>query len=101
MACHLAWADLPFWVTQVCTYGFLLLLAAYDLLTTKKVHRITLWASAFLILVQQVRLPLGHTATWQAFATWTQVGSPCGIGELALVIGCRCEKLPAGVYYPT
>lgn len=62
----------PFWVAQLCTYGFLLFLVAYDLWTTKKVHRATLWATAFLIIVQQVRVPLGQTGTWHAFATWAQ-----------------------------
>lgn len=62
----------PVWVAVLCTYGFLLLLVAYDLWTTGKVHRVTIWASAFLIVVQQVRVPLGQTAAWHAFATWAQ-----------------------------
>jgi hypothetical protein len=32
----------------------------------------TLWASAFLIVVQQIRFPIGQTAAWHAFATWAQ-----------------------------
>jgi len=62
----------PFWVAQLCTYGFLLLLVAHDLWTTRTVHRVTIWASAFLIVVQQVRVPLGHTDAWHCFATWAQ-----------------------------
>jgi hypothetical protein len=62
----------PIGVAVLCTYGFLLLLVAYDLWTTKKVHPVTLWASLFLIVVQQVRVPLGHTTAWHAFATWAQ-----------------------------
>lgn len=54
------------------TYIFLLMLAAYDLWSTRKVHRATLWASAFLILVYQIRLPIGKTAARHAFATWVQ-----------------------------
>ena len=54
------------------TYVFLLLLAAYDWWSTRKVHRATIWASAFLVFVQQVRFPLGQTAAWHAFATWAQ-----------------------------
>lgn len=54
------------------TYLFLLFLAAYDLWSTRKIHRATLWASAFLIFVFQIRLPLGKTATWHAFASWVQ-----------------------------
>ena len=60
----------PIWVAELCTYGFLLLLAGYDLWSTGKVHRATIWASAFLILVQRVRGPLGATAAWHSFATW-------------------------------
>ena len=60
----------PIGVAVLCTYVFLLLLVAYDLWTTRKVHRATIWASAFLVIVQQVRVPLGQTNAWHAFATW-------------------------------
>jgi len=49
---------------------FLLLLIAYDLWSTHKIHRATLWAGGFLIFVQQIRLPLGKTALWHSFADW-------------------------------
>jgi hypothetical protein len=62
----------PLWVAELCTYGFLALLLAYDVYSTGKVHRVTIWASAFLIVVHRVRLPLGETAAWHAFATWAQ-----------------------------
>ncbi len=54
------------------TYIFLLILVAYDLWSTRKVHRATLWAGAFLIFVQQIRIPIGKTAAWHAIATWAQ-----------------------------
>jgi len=54
------------------SYLFLLVLAVYDLWSTRKVHRATLWAGAFLIFVQQVRIPIGKTAAWHAFASWAQ-----------------------------
>ena len=60
----------PIWVAVLCTYAFLVLLVAYDLWTTRKVHLATIWASAFLVIVQQVRVPLGQTNAWHAFATW-------------------------------
>ena len=60
----------PIWVAELCTYGFLVLLIGYDLWSTGKVHRATIWASAFLIFVQRIRVPLGETAAWHAFATW-------------------------------
>jgi|SRR5215470_4959492 len=53
-------------------YGFLLVLMIYDLWATRKVHRATLWASAFLIFVYQVRLLIGKTAVWHTFASWAQ-----------------------------
>ncbi len=49
---------------------FLLVLVAYDLWSTRKIHRATLWAGAFLIFVEQIRLPLGKTALWHSFANW-------------------------------
>jgi len=59
-------------VAALLSYGFLLVLVAYDLWSTRKVHRATMWASAFLIVVQQIRFPIGQTAAWHAFATWAQ-----------------------------
>jgi FtsH-binding integral membrane protein len=54
------------------SYVFLLLLVAYDLWSTHKVHRATLWACVLLISVQQVRPLIGSTATWHAFASRVQ-----------------------------
>jgi FtsH-binding integral membrane protein len=54
------------------SYVFLLLLVAYDLWSIRKVHRATLWAGVFLVLVQQIRVPIGQTAAWHAFAGWAR-----------------------------
>lgn len=54
------------------SYIFLLMLVAYDLWSTRKLHRATIWAGAFLVFVQQIRIPIGKTAAWHAFATWVQ-----------------------------
>jgi len=59
-------------VAGLFVYVFLLLLIAYDLWSTRKIHRVTLWASAFLIFVFQSRLVLGKTAAWHSFASWVQ-----------------------------
>lgn len=56
----------------IASYIFLLLLVAYDLWSTRKVHRATLWASGFLIFVQQIRIPIGKTAAWHSFAVGVQ-----------------------------
>jgi hypothetical protein len=53
-------------------YIFLLLLVAYDLWSTRKVHRVTLWAVAFVVVVGQLRVPIGSTVVWHTFATWAQ-----------------------------
>src|SRR5260370_29983564 len=59
-------------VAALFTYFFLLALAAYDFCATRKIHRATLWATGYLILVQQIRIPIGKTAAWHAFAAWVQ-----------------------------
>jgi hypothetical protein len=54
------------------SYVFLLTLMAYDLWSTHKIHRATIWASVFLVFVQQIRFPIGQSAMWHSFATWAQ-----------------------------
>jgi len=53
-------------------YAFLALLWIYDWWATRKVHRATLWASALLIFVFEIRLVIGQTAAWHSFASWVQ-----------------------------
>jgi len=52
--------------------SFLFSLALYDLWSTHKIHRVTLWGGGALLLVQQLRIPLGKTSAWHAFAAWVQ-----------------------------
>jgi len=54
------------------SYIFLAILVVYDLWSTRKIHRATLWAGTFLIFVEQIAPPIGHTAFWHAFASWVQ-----------------------------
>lgn len=54
------------------SYIFLALLVAYDLWSTRKVQRATLWAGGFLIFVQQIRPFIGRSAVWHSFASWVQ-----------------------------
>lgn len=61
----------PF-IATLLSYVFLLVLASYDLWSIRRIHRATLWASGFLVFVQQLRFPAGKTAAWQAFAAWAQ-----------------------------
>jgi len=51
---------------------FLLLIVAYDLWSTRKVHRATICAGLFVLIAQQLQIPLGNTAAWHTFATWAQ-----------------------------
>jgi FtsH-binding integral membrane protein len=67
---HASWWHLQ--AAQICSYVFLLLLVGYDLWTTGKIQRATLRASVFLVVVQQVRMPIGRTAGWQGFAVWVE-----------------------------
>jgi hypothetical protein len=57
---------------QLDCYALLLILIGHDLWSTRKIHRATLWASAFFFMLYPVRGPIGHTAPWQAFAAWVQ-----------------------------
>jgi hypothetical protein len=54
------------------TYIFLVALILYDLWSTRKIHRATLYAGFFLVFIQQIRFPIAGTAAWHAFATWAQ-----------------------------
>ena len=51
-------------------YSFLLLLIAYDLWSIRKVHRATIWGGLFVVVLQQLEIPIGNTPLWQSFATW-------------------------------
>jgi hypothetical protein len=49
---------------------FILALAAYDLVTRKRVHPATIWGGLFLVASQPLRLVIGGSDAWIAFATW-------------------------------
>jgi len=57
-------------VNLICFTPLLLLMIGYDWWSTGKVQRVTIWATIFMVVVQQIRHPLGHTAAWQSFAAW-------------------------------
>jgi hypothetical protein len=55
------------------TYLFLLLLAAYDLWSTHRLHRATIWGSAFAVFMGQVVVRIVQpTPPWHAFMHWVQ-----------------------------
>ncbi|HEV2620179.1 MAG TPA: hypothetical protein VGU23_09615 [Acidobacteriaceae bacterium] len=50
--------------------AFLLAVMAYDLISQRRVQKATIWASLLIIVVHMVRVPLGFTPAWHAFATF-------------------------------
>jgi FtsH-binding integral membrane protein len=59
-------------IASILSDIFLLALVVYDLWSTHKIHRVTLWAGGFLVLMQQIRLPIAKTVAWHNFAGWVQ-----------------------------
>src|SRR5215469_2349961 len=55
-------------VHLICYTPLLLLVIGYDWWSTGKVQRVTIWSAIFMVFVQQIRHPIGNTATWQSFA---------------------------------
>jgi hypothetical protein len=49
---------------------FVLACIVYDLFTLKRVHRATLFGAILIIASQPLRLMLGGTQAWLAFAGW-------------------------------
>lgn len=60
------------WHADAVSYALLLALMLYDLASTYRVQKATLWASLAVIVVQQVRVPLGFSPPWHAFAHMMQ-----------------------------
>lgn len=58
-------------IATLISDSVVLILAAYDLFSTGKLHRATLWAGISLIVAQQLRFPIAQTNAWHAVATWT------------------------------
>lgn len=54
---------------NLVTLAFLLLLVGYDLISMRRVHSSTLWASLGVMVVLLTRVPIGMTGLWHAFAT--------------------------------
>lgn len=63
-------ANVP--MTFLFLYIFILILAAYDMWSMRRVHRATLWGGIFVIFMHEISLPLGKTIAWQEFAAWAQ-----------------------------
>ena len=51
-------------------FGFLLAIMLFDLATQRRVLKVTLYASLFLVIVHLIRVPIGFTPAWHSFATF-------------------------------
>jgi hypothetical protein len=61
------WGPLGFFgVTNL----FVIAIVAYDLMSRKRLHAATLWGGLFLVASQPLRLMIGGSAVWIAFAEW-------------------------------
>ena len=63
-------------VNLICFVPLILIVIGYDWWSTGKVHRVTIWCSVVLMIVQQARHLIGHTSGWQSFAAWVGAHSP-------------------------
>jgi len=63
-------------VNLICFGPLVLFMMGYDVWSTGRMQRVTLWSTLFLFSVQQGRHLLGQTAAWQSFATWVQLHMP-------------------------
>lgn len=50
-------------------FGLLLIVAAYDLVSLRRISGTTIWASALVVLFHLTRIPLGKSAAWHSFAS--------------------------------
>lgn len=57
---------------SIFCWAFLLLLIGYDLWSRRKLHPATIWGGLLMVVVELVRIPIGMTASWHAFAAWVQ-----------------------------
>jgi hypothetical protein len=49
---------------------FILACLLYDLITRRRLHRATVWGGLLIVVSQPLRLIIGNTQAWIAFATW-------------------------------
>jgi len=60
------------YLDSIFCLAFLLLLIGYDLWSTHKVQRATIFGGLLMVIVEQARVPIGMSAGWHSFATWAQ-----------------------------
>jgi hypothetical protein len=57
---------------MLAAFSLFLVLALYDLVSIGKIHRATLAGSVYVIAIELMSFPVGHTAAWHAFASRMQ-----------------------------
>jgi hypothetical protein len=63
-------------VNLICFGPLVLATMVWDWRSSGKVQRVTIWATAFLLAVQEGRHVIGYTPSWQRFASWVAVHTP-------------------------
>ena len=58
--------------TSLIVYALPASIIVFDLLTRRRVHRVTVWGSLLIILMVPAMFALGHSAFWQHFTAWVQ-----------------------------
>jgi uncharacterized membrane protein len=54
---------------MLAAFSLLLPLVAYDLLSTRRIHRATAFGSTWVVCIELTAVMVSHTAAWQSFAT--------------------------------
>jgi hypothetical protein len=57
-------------LNNVFTQFYTVLLAAFDMWYLKRIHRVTLVAGLFSVVMLLIAIPVGETRPWMAFANW-------------------------------
>jgi hypothetical protein len=55
---------------MLCSFSLFIVLVFYDLVALRRIQLVTISGSTFVILVELMSFPVGHTAAWHAFASW-------------------------------
>ncbi len=63
-------------VNLICFGPLVLVTMAWDWLSSGKIRRVTIWATVFLLSVQEGRHLMGYTASWQRLAAWVEMHTP-------------------------
>ncbi|MDR3735541.1 MAG: hypothetical protein P4L10_08405, partial [Acidobacteriaceae bacterium] len=63
-----AWIQSSHWHADAVSYSLLAAIMVYDWATTGRVQKVTVWASVAVVVVQQLRVPLGFSPPWHALA---------------------------------